>query len=207
MRTLRSAPRVLCWGWQYDLTAPWFQDSGARLGLYEIVGPLGAGEEWARVYRACDTRPNRDVARRCCRTCSPGTPGPAGALRARGSAPSLTNHPNIAAPRRNRRRRVCSGGRRDLDPQTGPCSRPRTGRRADVSRAHQWRADPARRGPRHRPSDSGSSGGGARASSHPPRDLEACQRSSGPTAPKVLDFGLAKALIPPQADERRRRRP
>lgn len=35
--------------------------SGDRVGLYEIVGPLGAGGT-GEVYRARDTKPGREVA-------------------------------------------------------------------------------------------------------------------------------------------------
>jgi eukaryotic-like serine/threonine-protein kinase len=36
-------------------------EAGARLGVYEIVGPLGAGG-MGEVYRARDSKLNRDVA-------------------------------------------------------------------------------------------------------------------------------------------------
>jgi len=41
------------------------QGTGARLGSYEIVAPLGAGE-MGEVYRARDTKPGCDVALRFC---------------------------------------------------------------------------------------------------------------------------------------------
>ena len=47
--------------------------SGARLGSYEIVSPIGAGG-MGEVYRARDTRLNRDVAIKILRIPSPAIP-------------------------------------------------------------------------------------------------------------------------------------
>ena len=50
-------------------------EAGARLGPYEILGPLGQGG-MGEVYRARDTRLKRDVAIKILPDARPGPSGP-----------------------------------------------------------------------------------------------------------------------------------
>ena len=70
--------------------------SGTRLGPYEVIAPLGAGG-MGEVYRARDTKLNRDVALKgCCQTAPRRIPiaSPASAARRKCSQSTI---PHIAA--------------------------------------------------------------------------------------------------------------
>ena len=70
--------------------------SGTRLGPYEIISVLGAGG-MGEVYRARDTRLNRDVAIKVLPARRRPRPRPPPAIRAEALATAALNHPNILA--------------------------------------------------------------------------------------------------------------
>ena len=53
--------KVKCFGCDAQIEVDDSNATGARLGPYEILAPLGAGE-MGEVYRARDTRLERDIA-------------------------------------------------------------------------------------------------------------------------------------------------
>ena len=69
--------------------------SGARLGPYEIVGLIGAGG-MGEVYRARDTKLDRDVAIKVLPEVFADGPGPHGAVPREAKTLAALNHPNIA---------------------------------------------------------------------------------------------------------------
>ena len=157
---------------------------GNRIGPYEITGSLGAGG-MGEVYRARDTRLERDVAlkilprgvRQRCRRLA--------RFQREAEVLASLNHPNIA--RDLRPRRVGGVGR------AGDGARRRARRWPIASRAGRFRStrrcrSPGRSPKRWRPRTS-------RASS-----IAISSRRTSRCAPdgtvKVLDFGLAKALEP-----------
>ena len=68
--------------------------TGARLGSYEILGLLGAGG-MGEVYRARDTRLNRDVAIKVLPERSSGIRDAVSRLQFEARTASALNHPNI----------------------------------------------------------------------------------------------------------------
>jgi serine/threonine-protein kinase len=69
--------------------------AGSRIGLYEIVAPLGAGG-MGEVYRARDTRLNRDVAIKILPEALAGDPDRLARFEREAQALAALNHPNIA---------------------------------------------------------------------------------------------------------------
>ena len=69
---------------------------GARLGPYEVSGPLGAGG-MGEVYRARDTRLNRDVAVKVLPAEVANDPSRRQRFEQEARALAALNHPNIAA--------------------------------------------------------------------------------------------------------------
>lgn len=69
---------------------------GARLGPYEIQAALGAGG-MGEVYRARDTRLQRDVAIKVLSEQLLSMQTASGGSAARGQIPATLNHPNLAA--------------------------------------------------------------------------------------------------------------
>ena len=69
--------------------------AGAKLGPYEVVAPIGAGG-MGEVYRARDTRLERDVAVKVLPPLFAADPDGCGASSRRRARPAL-NHPNILA--------------------------------------------------------------------------------------------------------------
>ena len=101
---------------------------GARLGPYEILSSLGAGG-MGEVYRARDTKLNRDVAIKVLPDSFASRRRPAGAVHsAKPQTLASLNHPNIARDLRSGGSRRCDGARDG------------TGRGADACRAHRARA-------------------------------------------------------------------
>ena len=70
--------------------------SGTRLGPYEIVSPLGAGG-MGEVYRAKDTRLDRDVAVKVLPGAVAGDADRLGRFQREAEVLAALNHPNIAA--------------------------------------------------------------------------------------------------------------
>src|ERR1700730_16664404 len=70
--------------------------AGARLGPYEIVGPLGAGG-MGEVYRARDSRLNRDVAIKTLPAAFAGDTDRMGRFQREAQVLAALSHPNIAA--------------------------------------------------------------------------------------------------------------
>ncbi|HUL75345.1 MAG TPA: protein kinase [Vicinamibacterales bacterium] len=70
--------------------------AGARLGSYEIVSPLGAGG-MGEVYRARDTKLNRDVALKILPDVVAGDPDRLARFQREAQVLASLNHPNIAA--------------------------------------------------------------------------------------------------------------
>ena len=70
--------------------------SGARLGVYEVVAPLGAGG-MGEVYRAHDTRLGRDVAIKLLPASLAADPDRLARLEREARLLATLNHPNIAA--------------------------------------------------------------------------------------------------------------
>src|SRR5207342_2669628 len=68
--------------------------AGTRLGLYEIIAPLGAGG-MGEVYRARDTKLGRDVAVNVLPTELAEEPERRARLRREAGAAAALNHPNI----------------------------------------------------------------------------------------------------------------
>src|SRR5271169_392381 len=69
---------------------------GSRLGPYEILAPLGAGG-MGEVYRARDTKLNRDVAIKVLSREFAGHPERLARFRREAQVLASLNHPNIAA--------------------------------------------------------------------------------------------------------------
>jgi serine/threonine protein kinase len=69
---------------------------GDKLGHYEILAPIGAGD-MGEVYRARDTNLKRDVAIKILPEGVRSRPRAHGAVPTRSRAPASLNHPNIAA--------------------------------------------------------------------------------------------------------------
>src|SRR5580765_2012205 len=67
----------------------------ARLGPYEIIGPLGAGG-MGEVYRARDTVLNRDVAIKLLPAAVAGSPEQVARFHREAKVLASLNHPNIA---------------------------------------------------------------------------------------------------------------
>ena len=68
--------------------------TGARLGPYEVLGALGAGG-MGEVYRARDTRIDREVALKVLPSSYAADAGSSAALRARGARGGALSHPNL----------------------------------------------------------------------------------------------------------------
>ena len=68
----------------------------SRFGPYQIIAPLGAGG-MGEVYRARDTRLNRDVAIKILRSDSQATPGLRARFETEAKAVAALNHPNIVS--------------------------------------------------------------------------------------------------------------
>ena len=69
---------------------------GTRLGVYEVVGPLGAGA-MGEVYRARDTKLGRDVAIKVLRPTVTNDPDRLARFQREAQVLAALNHPNIAA--------------------------------------------------------------------------------------------------------------
>jgi serine/threonine-protein kinase len=82
--------------------------SGARLGIYDIVSPLGAGG-MGEVYRARDTRLDREVAIKVLPESLAGNPERIARFQREARTLASLNHPNIAA----------IYGLEEADPSTG----------------------------------------------------------------------------------------
>ena len=70
-------------------------ETGARLGVYEVLGSLGAGG-MGEVYRARDTRLQRDVALKILPSAFANDPGRLARFEREARALAALNHPNIA---------------------------------------------------------------------------------------------------------------
>jgi hypothetical protein len=82
--------------WQELLDEPGEVEAGARLGPYEIRGPLGAGG-MGEVYRAFDTRLAREVALKILPRHALDSPGAMTRFEREARAVAALNHPNILA--------------------------------------------------------------------------------------------------------------
>ena len=82
--------------------------SGTRLGIYDIVSPLGAGG-MGEVYRARDTRLDREVAIKVLPESLAGNPERIARFQREARTLASLNHPNIAA----------IYGLEEADPSTG----------------------------------------------------------------------------------------
>ena len=131
--------------------------SGTRRGPYEVAAPLGAGG-MGEVYRARDTRLDRDVAIKVLPAEVAGDAERLARFRREAHVLASLNHPNIAA--------IYGRGERQAVP------RPRAGRGRHTTGAHRPREDPAGRRPPGRTPDRRSAGGSPRAR----------HRASGPEA-------------------------
>ena len=70
--------------------------TGTKLGPYEILAPLGAGG-MGEVYRARDTKLNRDVAIKVLLPAVANDPDRLARFSREAQVPASLNHPNIAA--------------------------------------------------------------------------------------------------------------
>ena len=70
--------------------------AGTRIGHYEVLGSLGAGG-MGEVYRARDTRLNREVAIKTLPTAFAGDPVRLARFQREAQVLASLNHPNIAA--------------------------------------------------------------------------------------------------------------
>ena len=132
------------------------QSPGSRLGPYEIVAPIGAGG-MGEVYRASDTKLERDVAIKVLPAESPQDPERLARFEREAQLLAALNHPNIAA----------IYGLEEADGHALPGAGARRGRGS--RRAPEARPDSRRRGDRHRAADRRGARGGAREGHRPPR--------------------------------------
>ena len=104
---------------------------GTRLGVYEVVSLLGEGG-MGQVYRARDTKLNRDVALKILPDAFATEGDRLARFRREAQVLASLNHPNIAAYLRVRRLRQYTRARAG------------TGRRSDAGGPHREGADPDR---------------------------------------------------------------
>ena len=162
---------------------------GRELGTYRVLDKLGEGG-MGEVYRARDTRLDRDVAIKVLPQLFARDAERLARFTREAHTLAALNHPNIAAiyGTGNRGRRSARDGTR---------------RRRGSLGHDRARADAARRGARDRETDRRGARDGARAG-HRPSRFEAANIKVRPDgAVKVLDFGLAKATDPNGASDRR----
>ena len=128
---------------------------GIRLGVYEVRALIGAGG-MGEVYRAHDTRLNRDVALKILPEMFAQRSDRLARFRREAQVLASLNHPNIGVDLRLRRV--------ERRPRAGP----RAGRGADARRSDRTRPARARRSPAGRPADRRCARSGPRARNRPP---------------------------------------
>ena len=155
--------------------------AGTRLGVYEIIAPLGAGG-MGEVYRARDTRLGRDVAIKVLPAAFVTDPERVARFEREAQLLASLNHPNIAA----------IYGLEEV-------RRDRSSSSSNSSKAKRWpigsRPAPAlldRRSARHRSADRRRARSGAREGHRPSRSEAGQHHAHADGHVKVLDFGLAK---------------
>ena len=104
---------------------------GTTLGPYEVIEPIGVGG-MGEVYRARDTKLNRDVALKVLPEAFVTDPERLARFQREAEVLASLNHPNIAPDLWTRRQRWHHR------------ARPRARRRSDARRSDCPRADPAR---------------------------------------------------------------
>ena len=129
---------------------------GVHLRAYEVIALLGAGG-MGEVYRARDTKLNRDVAIKVLPDLFVSDAERLARFRREAQTLASLNHPNI-------------GGIYGLEESSGiTCARDGARRRRGPVAADRTRADPDRRGAADRQADRGSARSGARAGDYPSR--------------------------------------
>ena len=158
-------------------------EPGTRLGPYEILSALGEGG-MGEVYRARDTKLDRDVAIKILPERSPPIRNAWRGSNVKRKSLAALNHPNIA---------TIYGFE---DAEGIQRARDGAGRRPDAGRSHRARADPARDAlPIARQIAEALEAAHEQGIIH--RDLKPANIKLRPDGTvKVLDFGLAKALEP-----------
>ena len=134
--------------------------AGVRVGPYEILAPLGAGA-MGEVYRARDTKLNRDVALKVLPERFALDPDRLARFAREAQMLATLNHPNIAAIYGLEELPSRVGGDR-IRAQSRASAGAGVGRRAHARGPDRTGADVARRSDDHRASDRGRPRGGAR---------------------------------------------
>ena len=150
---------------------------GTRLGVYEVLSAIGAGG-MGEVYRARDTRLQRDVALKLLPAAVAGDPQRLARFEREAQVLASLNHPNIAS----------IYGLEESDGQRAIVMELVEGTRRSARADCRW--------PRRctGATDGRGDRDGARARDHPSRSQARQHQADAGRVVKVLDFGLAKAL-------------